>query len=651
MAFIPIYILILGFTIVIDYFAGIWLEETKGKKRKYFLIASLIANIGVLAVFKYYNFLNDNLSVLLNSLGYVNSIPHLGIILPIGLSFHTFQAMSYTIEVYRGHQKAERNFGIYSLYVMFYPQLVAGPIERPQNLIHQFYEKHYFPMKINIDGTKLETSLLLGSAAIILIYLSPYLIWGQDCLIRIGDNLDSNVPWNVLMSRNILEKGWNYDTVSQVMNGIPKVSLGSQLYFGSVLYLFFKPFAAYVINIFLMHFIAFFGMLLLLKKINPNNSKNSLFIIYGTAICFALLDFWPSGGLSVAGLPLILYAFLNIRENKARFPDYLIVLIFPFYSSLVLSGFFILFAFTIWLFLDLVKSKRLNYRGFLMLVVLSGLYLIVEHALALSWFFSDDSVSHRVEFLIHRNSFGKSIQESIQVFLYGMHSHAKVHQFPVILLSIFVSLIIALRKRPTKSRILFTLIITALVLSILSGFYHWVGLAGVKEKYSIINTFDFSRFAWLLPLVFPLLFFYSLQIILKTFPKSIMLITLIFLCQIALEFKRNSNDHSLLEKTISKSDRPNESNYSLTYRQYYSENLFNTIKRSLPLDQRKSHFLCLGIDPGVLQYNGFNTLDSYQANYPLSYKHEFRKIIEKELIKDEQIRANFDTFGSTCYLF
>jgi D-alanyl-lipoteichoic acid acyltransferase DltB (MBOAT superfamily) len=155
MVFIPVYILILGFTIVVDYFAGIWLENTEGKKKKYFLIASLIANIGVLAVFKYYNFLNDNLSVLLNSFGYHNTIPHLGILLPIGLSFHTFQAMSYTIEVYRGHQKAERNFGIYALYVMFYPQLVAGPIERPQNLLHQFYEKHSFEYERVVEGLKL----------------------------------------------------------------------------------------------------------------------------------------------------------------------------------------------------------------------------------------------------------------------------------------------------------------------------------------------------------------------------------------------------------------------------------------------------------------------------------------------------------------
>jgi len=155
MVFVPVYILILGFTIVIDYFAGILLENTEGKKRKYWLIASLIANIGVLAIFKYYNFLNNNLSEFLNSLGYQNSIPNLSILLPIGLSFHTFQAMSYTIEVYRGHQKAERHFGIYSLYVMFYPQLVAGPIERPQNLLHQFYEKHEFEYYRVVEGLKM----------------------------------------------------------------------------------------------------------------------------------------------------------------------------------------------------------------------------------------------------------------------------------------------------------------------------------------------------------------------------------------------------------------------------------------------------------------------------------------------------------------
>src|SRR5580658_10593118 len=143
MFFKPIYILILVFTIVIDYFAGIWIaREPDKRKKKYLLLLSIAANVGMLAVFKYYNFIAININQVLDSVHRTGHIPLLSILLPIGLSFDTFQAMSYTIEIYRGHQKPERHFGIYALYVMFYPQLVAGPIERPQNILHQFREEH-----------------------------------------------------------------------------------------------------------------------------------------------------------------------------------------------------------------------------------------------------------------------------------------------------------------------------------------------------------------------------------------------------------------------------------------------------------------------------------------------------------------------------
>ena len=142
MAFVPIYILILFGTIIIDYIAGILIENATGPRRKWLLVMSIVANVGVLSVFKYYNFFIGNIDAGFHLLHINGSLKPLGILLPIGLSFHTFQAMSYTIEVYRGNQKAERHMGIYALYVMFYPQLVAGPIERPQNLLHQFHEEH-----------------------------------------------------------------------------------------------------------------------------------------------------------------------------------------------------------------------------------------------------------------------------------------------------------------------------------------------------------------------------------------------------------------------------------------------------------------------------------------------------------------------------
>lgn len=149
------YILILFFTIIVDYYAAFWIDRSKGRERKMALAVSLIANIGVLALFKYYYFLIDNVNSVTFRLNGTIYEPRWDIILPIGLSFHTFQAMSYTIEVYRGHQKVERHFGIYALYVMFYPQLVAGPIERPQNILHQFYKKFDFdPVRV-VSGLRL----------------------------------------------------------------------------------------------------------------------------------------------------------------------------------------------------------------------------------------------------------------------------------------------------------------------------------------------------------------------------------------------------------------------------------------------------------------------------------------------------------------
>jgi len=154
MAFIPQYILILLVTITVDYFAGIGLETVQGHRKRWLLIASILANIGMLAFFKYFNFANENLAALANFIGWNYPIENLEIILPIGLSFHTFQSLSYTIEVYRGNQKAERHFGYLALYVLFYPQLVAGPIERPQNILHQLHEEHRFEYQRVADGLK-----------------------------------------------------------------------------------------------------------------------------------------------------------------------------------------------------------------------------------------------------------------------------------------------------------------------------------------------------------------------------------------------------------------------------------------------------------------------------------------------------------------
>lgn len=155
MAFIPAYILVLFAIIIIDYYLGILIEKNIGYKKKLYLITSIVITCLILFIFKYFNFFVSSFNSIAKVLHWNYSIATLNIILPLGLSFHTFQSLSYVIEVYKEKQKAEYNFGIFALYVMFYPQLVAGPIERPQNMLPQFYEKHDFDYNRVVKGLRL----------------------------------------------------------------------------------------------------------------------------------------------------------------------------------------------------------------------------------------------------------------------------------------------------------------------------------------------------------------------------------------------------------------------------------------------------------------------------------------------------------------
>ncbi len=154
MAFIPAYIVILLITILVDYVAGMQIEKETGGRRRVWLIASIISTCAVLFVFKYLGFFVDSAHGLAALFGWYLPPAVIHIILPIGLSFHTFQSLSYVVEVYRGKQEAEHNFIVYATYVMFFPQLVAGPIERPQNLLHQFREHHAFRYEDVVQGLK-----------------------------------------------------------------------------------------------------------------------------------------------------------------------------------------------------------------------------------------------------------------------------------------------------------------------------------------------------------------------------------------------------------------------------------------------------------------------------------------------------------------
>lgn len=143
------------FSTVVDYSVGIGLSKEEDKtKRKILLWISIIVNLGFLGFFKYYNFFQDNFVAAFTFFGNPINPSSLNIILPVGISFYTFQTMSYTIDVYKRKMEATKDFIAFSAFVSFFPQLVAGPIERASNLLPQFYKKRVFEYDKAVDGMR-----------------------------------------------------------------------------------------------------------------------------------------------------------------------------------------------------------------------------------------------------------------------------------------------------------------------------------------------------------------------------------------------------------------------------------------------------------------------------------------------------------------
>ena len=145
-------ILLSSFT---DYFAGIKIEDAPSQKqKKVWLWISLVVNLGLLGVFKYYGFFVDSFIEMFRSFGYEMGDRTLNIILPVGISFYTFQTLSYTIDIHRGRIKPSRDPIAFLAFVSFFPQLIAGPIERASNLLPQFYKKRQFDPQKAKDGLR-----------------------------------------------------------------------------------------------------------------------------------------------------------------------------------------------------------------------------------------------------------------------------------------------------------------------------------------------------------------------------------------------------------------------------------------------------------------------------------------------------------------
>lgn len=202
------YALLIGFSTVVTWLCGILIDRCKEysnkKWKRLLLVACLLINLGILFVFKYWNFAFESLETIAGMLGITCKTPELSLLLPVGISFYTFQALGYTIDVYRGTIPAEKNLLKYALFVSFFPQLVAGPIERSGNLLNQVLESTKRNM-VTIRGVKNGLVTML---------------WGLFIKIVIADRI-------AILVDTVFNSYYNYGTCELVL---AVIGFGIQIY-------------------------------------------------------------------------------------------------------------------------------------------------------------------------------------------------------------------------------------------------------------------------------------------------------------------------------------------------------------------------------------------------------------------------------------
>ena len=150
------YVVLILLATFISYITALLISRTEKKaKQRIYLASALVVSLGILFVFKYFNFFSDIITSILHFLSFETEMVVLDVLLPVGISFYTFQAISYVIDVYRGQVEAEKHFGKYATFISFFPQLVAGPIERTGNLLHQIKKEYIFDYDQASYGLKL----------------------------------------------------------------------------------------------------------------------------------------------------------------------------------------------------------------------------------------------------------------------------------------------------------------------------------------------------------------------------------------------------------------------------------------------------------------------------------------------------------------
>ncbi|MDF2566421.1 MAG: ykoS [Massilibacillus sp.] len=471
---------------------------------------------------------------------------------------------------------------------------------------------------------------------ILILYVSPMFLLGENAHFRIHDNMDSNIAWY----RTLVNSGQLFGslkaTIPQVMNGLPRFAYASEFTGIVWLHALFPTMIAYALSQTITHIFAFLGMYLVLKK-HFTPKKEFYFITIYVSLAFALTPFWPSGMLATLGMPLALWAFLSIRKNQGTWKEWLTLILLPFYSSFILGFFFFLaFIGLLWLW-DLISKRTWNLKFLFAIALMTFIFLIIEYRLVYAMVFPD-GLSNRTEFWSSRLTVGHCIRLSIKNYLIGHNHVMTLHTLMIIPISFAALWFVIKDNKIPQSKRYIQLFLFNVLLSIWYAFWFVKGWQPLKETYSILNTFNFARFHFLRPLIIYLMFAVGGAILWKRNDLWRTITKVAIGLQVCLLILANPE---IIYRAYG----------APSFKEFYGTYQFQEIEKTIGKPKSSYRVVSIGLHPAIAEYNGFYTLDTYANYYPLSYKHQFRKIIAKELDKNRTIENYFDHWGGRCYIF
>jgi Protein of unknown function (DUF6044) len=484
--------------------------------------------------------------------------------------------------------------------------------------------------------------LMVAMAATMAAYFVPFLLLGNNSYITINDNLDGTLVTNYLLvttGKALTANGSS--PIEQIMNGLPRAALPSGLNVSVLLLYIFPPAWAYIVNFILVHVIAFCGMFLLLRRHVLTEDKDYL-LAGAISICFFLVPYYTTYGLSVAGQPLLTYAFLNIRRGQRNWKDYLIILIFPLWSDIALTAPFAVTILVLILSIDWVRSGSLNKHFLFSIFLFTSGYIVLQYQLINSILGSNTWVSHRTtwnrwtDFDVPSN-----MKKALEMLFTSQYHAGSFYALPILVaIGGALALLIAGKRR---AGLLDVLTIGIALICLEYGFYDWL-VRWFAWLVPGLQTFNASRYYFLLPLLWMLVFAISLKE-LKRGRWGGPIVWCLILIQTFAILKFNTEYKDNVRLLIGK--HVNEPTFS----QFFAKDLFSEIDRFIGRPKSSYRVVTIGMYPSVAQFNGFYTLDGYLSNYPLSYKRQFRRIIWEELNRDAELRDYFDGWGNRCYIF